>query len=505
MDLATTRRPWRRAVAVAGAATALFFGAACSSGANDATPSTAAQLAADSVPSTASTSTTTFPPTTTRALTPVPGAAGAGDVAFPGLGNGGYDVAAYTIAIDARPDDPAIRATTRIDAVATIDLGSFNLDFHGLTLRSVRVDGTDATFARGGDELTVTPSKPIAMRTKFSVDVAYDGIPEPLSDPDIGRVGWLDIGPTSYVVGEPHGAHTWFPGNDHPSDKATFEIRITVPVGVTAVANGVLREKRDAGESSTWIWDQREPMATYLAMVAIGDFTIQMGEGPHGLPLRNVFATRLAAASTAATARTAEMIDVLESWFGAYPFATYGALVVDDGFGFALETQTLSLFPRSIAVSTNASQRIQVHELAHQWFGDSLSLSRWQDIWLNEGFATYAESLWLERTQVGFDIDREMQGFANKRYGPIAKPTADSLFANAEYERGALVLHALRRTVGDQVFSAIMLDYATTFRHSTVSTESFIALVDRHTGEPMNAFFDQWLNAPVTPPLPPPR
>lgn len=505
MDLATTRRPWRRAVAVAGAATALFFGAACSSDSNDATPSTVAEVAADPTTSTTSTTTTTTLPPTTRALAPMPGAADVGDVTFPGLGNGGYDVAAYTIAIDARPDDPAIRATTRIDAVATIDLGSFHLDLHGLTLRSVRVNDTDAPFARDGDELVVTPSKPIAALAKFSVDIAYDGVPEPLRDPDIGRVGWLDIGPTSYVVGEPHGAHTWFPGNDHPSDKATFEIRVTVPLGVTAVANGVLREKRDAGESSTWIWDQREPMATYLAMVAIGDFTIQTGVGPHGLPLRHVFATRLAAASTAATARTPEMIEVLESWFGVYPFATYGALVVDDGFGFALETQTLSLFPRSIAVSTVASERIQVHELAHQWFGDSLSLSRWQDIWLNEGFATYAESLWLERTQLGFDIDREMQGFANKRYGPITQPTANSLFAEAEYERGALVLHALRRTVGDEVFSSIMLDYATTFRHSSVSTETFIALVNRHTGEPMNAFFDQWLNAPVTPPLPPPR
>ncbi|MEO5838572.1 MAG: M1 family metallopeptidase [Acidimicrobiales bacterium] len=506
MDLATTRRSWRRAVAVAGAATVLFFGSACSSDSNDATSSTADAGLADSTTSASTTaSTTTLPPTTTRALAPVAGAAGVGDVAFPRLGNGGYDVTAYSIAIDARPDDPAIRATTRIDAVAAVDLGSFHLDLHGFELRSVRVDNAAATFTRDGDELVVTPSKPIAARTKFSVDVAYDGFPEPLSDPDIGRVGWLDIGPTSYVVGEPHGAHTWFPGNDHPSDKATFEIRVTVPVGVTAVANGVLKEKRDTGESTIWIWDQREPMATYLAMVAIGDFTIQTGVGPHGLPLRHVFATRLAAASAVATARTAEMVDVLESWFGAYPFATYGALVVDDGFGFALETQTLSLFPRSIAVNTTTSQRIQVHELAHQWFGNSLSLSRWQDIWLNEGFATYAEALWLERTQDGYNIDREMQLFANKRYGPIAQRTADGLFDDAVYERGALVLHALRRTVGDQVFSAIMLDYATTFRHGSVDTAAFIDLVNRHAGEPMNAFFDQWLNAPISPPLPAPR
>jgi aminopeptidase N len=497
MDRAS-KSSWRNFGAAVAAA--LILASGCSSGSDRAEPVPATEA---TTTSTTTTTTTTLRPTTTRALVPVAGAGGVGDVAFPELGNTGYDVVSYAIAIDARPADPAIRATARLSAIATNDLGSFHLDLHGLTVASVLVDTRPATFAREGDELVVTPSAPIAARTTFAVEVAYEGVPEPLRDPDIGRVGWLDIGATSYVVGEPHGGHTWFPSNDHPSDKATFEISITVPANVTAVANGVLREKRaGANDTTTWIWDQREPMATYLAMVAIGDFTIETGQGPHGLPLRHVFASRLAPAASGAMARTPEMIDVLESWFGPYPFATYGALVIDDGFGFALETQTLSLFPRSIAVRTTASERIQVHELAHQWFGDSLSLSKWQDIWLNEGFATYAESLWLERTQTGYNIDREMLTYANKGFGPISAPTADTLFADAQYERGALVLHALRRTVGDVIFSAIVLDYATTFRHANVDTAAFIALVNRHTGEPMNAFFDKWLNAPVAPPLP---
>jgi aminopeptidase N len=497
---ATSRRSWRRRGAAIVAA--LLVASACSSGRTDDSATSPDASTTTSTTTTTTSTTTTRPPTTTRAITPIAGAGGVGDVAFPGLGNGGYDVVKYTIAIDARPDDPAIRATTRIDATAVADLGSFHLDLHGFALRSVQVDGRAATFTREGDEVVVTPSAPVVARSLFAVDVVYDGIPEPLSDPDIGRVGWIDIGATSYVVGQPHGGHTWFPGSDHPSDKAVFEIRVTVPNNVTAVANGVLREKRPNGDTTTWVWDQRESMATYLAMVAIGDFAIESGDGPRGLPLRHVFATRLAPAASAATARTAEMIDVLESWFGRYPFSTYGALVVDDGFGFALEAQTLSLFPRSIAVRTTASERIQVHELAHQWFGNSLSLARWQDIWLNEGFATYCESLWLERTQPGYDIDREMQSYANKGFGPVAAPTADTLFADAVYERGALVLHALRRTVGDVVFSAIVLDYATAFRHATVDTAAFVALVNRHAGQSMGAFFDQWLNAPVTPPLP---
>src|SRR5438477_338235 len=362
-------------------------------------------------------------------------------VACPGGGPGG------------RMDRATTRRSWRTGATAVVAVST-------LFFLIASCSSNPATFTREGDELVVTPISAVLDDAHFSVDVSYDGVPDPLHDPDIGRVGWIDIGPTSYVVGEPHGAHAWFPGNDHPSDKAIFEFRVTVPTGVVAVANGTLSEQRVAGATTMWIWDQSEPMATYLATVAIGDFTIQTGVGPHGLPLRNVFATRLAAAAADATARTAEMIEVLESWFGPYPFSTYGALVVDDGFGFALETQTLSLFPRSIAVRTTASQRIQVHELAHQWFGDSLSMSRWQDIWLNEGFATYTESLWLERTQPGYDIDREMQSFANKKYGPITHPTSDTLFGNAEYERGAIVLHALRRTVGDEIFFAILRDYA---------------------------------------------
>lgn len=493
-----TQRPsWRTFGAAIAAALVLASG--CSSGSETTEPAPTSE----STTTITSTTTTTRPTTTTRAIVPIAGGGGVGDVAYPGLGNTGYDVVSYAISIDARPADPAIRAVTRITATALNDLGSFNLDLHALTVSSVVVDTRPAPFVRQGDELIITPTAPIATRTTFTVEVAYEGVPDPLRDPDIGRVGWLDIGPTSYVVGQPHGGHTWFPGNDHPSDKATFEFNITVPSTVTAVANGVLREKRaGAADTTTWIWDQREPMATYLAMVAIGDFTIETGTGPRGLPLRHVFATRLAPAASGAMARTAEMIDVLESWFGPYPFATYGALVVDDGFGFALETQTLSLFPRSIAVRSTASERIQAHELAHQWFGDSVSLTKWQDIWLNEGFATYSESLWLERTQPGYNIDREMQSYANKGFGPISAPTADSLFADAVYERGALVLHALRRTVGDVTFSAIVLDYATTFRHANANTAAFVELVSRHAGQPMNAFFDQWLNAPVTPPLP---
>jgi aminopeptidase N len=176
--------------------------------------------------------------------------------------------------------------------------------------------------------------------------------------------------------------------------------------------------------------------------------------------------------------------------------------VIDAPFSYALETQTLSIFSRSIAVTTTRSERIQVHELAHQWFGDSLTLTRWQDIWLNEGFASYTESLWLERTQPGFDIDGEMSTYAAARYGPIGAPALANLFAAPVYLRGALVLHALRRTLGDTTFFAILSDYAMTHRNGNVDTTAFVAVVNKHAGRSMNDFVDQWINAPQAPALP---
>jgi aminopeptidase N len=303
---AARRSAWRAGVAVA-----VLIGigtGACSSGHDLGSTATTDGATTSVAPATTvATTTTTTAPTTTR-LDARPGGRGIGDAMFPDLGNGGYDVESYEISIDADTNDPAITATTVVVATATQDLSVFDLDLHGLTVSAVSIDGTAAVVARDADELIITPSVAIARGRRFTVSVSYSGAPEPLPDPDIGRVGWLRSGTTTYVVAEPNGAHTWFPSNDHPGDKATFVFRISVPSTVTAVANGVLRDKHTDGARTIWTWDQREPMATYLAQVAIGDFTVHTAEGPHGIVVRHAFATRIDAVAAAATARTGDRI-----------------------------------------------------------------------------------------------------------------------------------------------------------------------------------------------------
>ena len=260
----------------------------------------------------------------------------------------------------------------------------------------MRVDGAEAAFARVREELTIAPAEPIASGETFVVEVTYHGAPHPKLSPALPfPVGWTNTeSGQSYVAAEPDAAHTWFPANDHPLDKATFSFRITVPRGVTAAANGSLVEQIPAAEGVTWIWELSSPMAPYLATVVIGEFDIVIDEASSevaGIPIRNVLPAGSSSSDWPALGRQGEMILFLEGLFGPFPFATYGIAIVDE-FPTALENQTLSIFgPQSV------NEAILVHELAHQWFGDSVSLGQWSDIWLNEGFASYAQWLWTER------------------------------------------------------------------------------------------------------------
>ncbi len=462
-----------------------------------------AERATTTVAATTPATTSTAPVRTTTPTTgPAPtDPAGAGDTYFPTLGNGGYDVGRYDVTI--RADPPATDIAVRVDiaATATAALASFHLDLAGLTVESVAVDGAPASYRRDDAELIVTPVRPIAAGERFVTTVRYSGSPTPLRDPGQITVGWQRAGTTTFVVSEPNGAHSWLASNDHPSDKATFGFRIDVPEGITAAANGTLVSSSTDGGRTTWVWESTEPMATYLATVAIGDLTIVDGGDHHGVRVRHVFPTALASQLTSAFARTPDLIDVLDDLFGPFPFADYGALVIDARLGYALETQTLSLFDRAIALSSS-SEVFQVHELAHQWFGDSVTPSAWRDIWLNEGFATYAEHLYRERTEPGYDTNAQMRRLASRTYPPIGDPGRTELFSRAVYDRGALVLHALRRTVGDDTFFTIVRAWATERRHGTASTDDFVALASRVAGHGAGVLVHTWLEAEHLPPLP---
>jgi aminopeptidase N len=438
------------------------------------------------------------------------GEASIGDPYYPGAGNGGIDVRDYSLRIRTSPPDPAIRATASVTIRATHALRSFHLDLRGLTVDGVRVDGRAADFERAGSELVVRPTRPIAKGRTFVTRVRYHGVPATVvdpSDPDLSiPLGW-NRAPDGdvWVVSEPVGAQTWFPANDHPSDKATFRFRIDVPATVAVASNGRLTEGRVRAGRRVWHWEMRAPMASYLATVVIAPMREQTTASPAGIPIRNFFPTDTYDEDVENFAVTGAMIDWFATRFGPFPFDEYGVVVVDHDLGYALENQTMSIFGRDMLGTDPDGVETVAHELAHQWFGDSVGIRRWSDIWLNEGFATYAQYLWEEHAEPGFDIDRFMANLRAEEARDLHRPLdpgPTNEFTPSVYDRGALTLHALRRTVGDEKFFEILRTWTARHRHATATTAQFVALAQRVSGMPLAEFFDAWLRDDEVPVLP---
>lgn len=428
-----------------------------------------------------------------------PGAPGIGDNYYPGLGNGGYDVDHYHVDLEYRADG-TVAAEVSIAAVATQNLSGLNLDFVGWEIDSLAIDGTDADFERDGHELVINPTR-IPLERTFEVKIAYHGTPTPMPSAALPlEIGWL-TGPDGeqFVVAEPDAAHSWFPANDHPLDKATFTFTLTVPVGFVGAANGELTRTIAGSTTTTYEWSMDAPMAPYLATVVIGDgwqlVNDPVSTAEAGLPIRNVLPADLVGDTPAALERTGEMIHVLETAFGPYPFDRYGIAVVD-GFQHALENQTLSVFGKAI-VEAPFFEYVHVHEIAHQWFGNSVSVAQWSDIWLNEGFATFAELLWVEhRFGPGAyreEVANRMDVATAAGYGPPGTPPSDDLFNGSVYLRGALVLVALRDEVGDGPFFETLRTYAARYAHSNATTEDFIALAEEVSDRDLTELFSTWL------------
>ncbi len=647
-----------------------------------------------------------------------PGAPGGGDPYFPLDGNGGYDVRHYLLALSYDPATDVLAGSATISARATQNLSSFNLDFEGLTVRSITVDGRSAEWSRDGGELTVVPRRGLRSGSHFTTVVTYDGIPATIIEPGLGESGFFHTDDGAIVVGEPDVAATWFPVNDHPVDKAAYTFEITAPADLQVVANGVLERSRTRQGSTTWTWNAREPMASYLAMMAIGEFDVrayrddgvrfwdaldpdlfvptlprtgagyalsQVGDlsykrltrtisvpaagaqlsfwvtrdtepnwdfafveahtvgqddwttlpdvnghtsqdtgsscpfwlslhpflehyqtdngdgtcsptgssgqwwaasGPSGeyelwsvdlsafantdvevsisyasddiVQLRGLFVDDVTVSTGPGTtsfeddgdtfdgwtvpgapagsepnpndwvagtedlappttgevaegslARQGEIIDFLSDAFGRYPFTAAGGIVDDlDGLAFALENQTRPIYSKAFFGDPVSGDAVVVHELAHQWYGDSLALEAWQHIWLNEGFATYAEWLWSEREGLG-TAQEVFDSFYNG-FPPddpfwsvtIGDPGPTNLFDFAVYARGAMTLHQLRLTVGDDDFFQILRRWASSQRGGTVTTAEFISLAERISGQQLDDLFETWLFTPGRPDLP---
>ena len=431
------------------------------------------------------------------------GSPGLGDPNFPLLGNGGYDVAHYTLDLAVDVQDNVITGTTTIRATATQPLSTFNLDLLGLTVDAVSVDDEPAAFTRSAHELTISPQEPLSAGELFTTVVRYSGTPEPLTDPDLAFIsqGWNNRDGTIFVVSEPGGAMTWYPSNNHPLDKAGYTMRVTVDAPNVVAANGVLVDTIETGDQVTYVWEMAQPMATYLATLAIGDFVRVEEPGPDGTLIRHYFPRDMVESLTEDFANTDELVGFYSDLIGPYPFDEYGVVVMPFPLGFALETQTLSVFGTDMTM-----EGVNAHELVHQWFGNDVSPAAWNETWLNEGFASYLQKLWSEEELGSELLDEGMRQYYDAMRQMETPPPGDvdegDMFSMAVYERGAWVLHALRLEIGDERFRQVLRTYYDRFKGSNATTADFIAVANEVSGQELTEFLNGWIYAAEMPAIP---
>jgi aminopeptidase N len=460
------------------------------------------------------------------------GAPGAGDAYFPYAGNGGYDVQHYDLDITYTPP-PAVPAplvgqfegVATIDLVATQDLDAFNLDLRGMEVESVTIDGKMLRELRTPGqrgrvdgpvwwheqddeqriwELTLQPRPKIKAGTSVEVVVEYGG--ETTRPRDIGGdlYGWVTMRDGAFVANQPDGAMTWYPVSDHPTDKASYSFEITVPEGKVAVANGLpSRDPVTTDGWTTWFWDAPDLQASYLTTASVGDYEVRPTYySSSGIPILDFVDTKLTTnqrnTSNASLSWQPEMLDLFEELFGPYPFNSYGSIVDNDSVGYALETQTRPIY------SSQANEGTVAHEAAHMWFGNAVSPARWQDIWLNEGWATYLTWIWndhrgIRTVQQAFDAWYAPARTPAYWALPIGDPGPTNLFATQVYNRGAATVHALRVKIGDEAFFAGARLWLERYDDATGTTEDFITVYEEVSGQDLTEFFDIWLFRPVKP------
>ncbi|PPK70563.1 M1 family metallopeptidase [Actinokineospora auranticolor] len=432
-----------------------------------------------------------------------PGAGTSGDPYLPENGNGGYRTLHYDIDLNYRVGPGRLDGRARITAVATQALSRFSVDLSGLRAGKVTVDGKAVRHAQRGRKLVITPQRPLADGARFTVDIRYTGSPAPVPS-RWGEIGWDYLDDGVIVASQPVGAPSWFPCNDHPSDKATYRISVTTATPYQVIATGVLEAKQSAASTTTWQFRLSQPTPTYLVSVQIGRYaeysfaTVPM--------MHAAIPARLAGRFAHDFGRQPQMLVEFERMFGPYPFEQYGVVVVDAELDAPIEAQSVSVFGTNHLDGKRGSERLVAHELAHQWFGNSLTVAQWRHIWLNEGFANYAEWLWSEVSG-----GEPAEAHAHRAWQRVAAmpqdlklsdPGVRRLFDDRVYLRGALTLHALRRRMGETAFFALVKVWTSANRHGSVTTDGFVTLAQRHTPWPLDELFTAWLHNPALPRLP---
>lgn len=424
--------------------------------------------------------------------TPTPGSDGAGDGYYPQDGNGGYDVANYELAIDYDPASHQLDGLQMVTARATQDLSSFNLDLTGLTVTSVKVNGSAATFERAGQhELVITPDQPLNQGTEFVAEIAYNGNPGPIDDPRLGLNGWQysDSG-GAFVSGEPHSATTWYPVNDTPRDKATFHLAVTVPDEWGVIANGRKQATQKSANGTTHLWAEETPVAPYLTTVAIDKWQFHEANLADGTPVVSAFAPGTSDATKAADARLPEVLDFLSSKFGEYPVDAAGGIYLTEPIGFSLETLS-----RPIYSGQAGDLETIVHENAHQWYGDSVAVQNWKDVCLNECFASYATWMWAKYNdnQNLDDYYRSMVETVDDEFwaGKLYDMGPGNEFTSV-YSKGPMALHALRHQIGEQAFNKLLRTWPSLHQDGNATLPQFQRYAQVVSGQDLSEFFAAW-------------
>jgi aminopeptidase N len=375
---------------------------------------------------------------------------------------------------------------------------------------SATVDGVREPAAHTGDHtLSVPTGHPLARDSRTTLVVTYHGIPHSIAFPsNRGDAGeGLGLRPTTggeaWTMQEPYGADTWYPVNDHPSDEATYSIAVTVPAGWTAVASGTPGAVDQQGTTVTYHYGSTDPVASYVTTLAIGKYTKVTPAGA-GIPVTCWLRTGRDEAFTPAVEKVPELLRWLTDHFGPYPFPSAGVVIVDSSS--AMETQQMVTFggQHTGAVDTNGTDEVLLHELSHQWFGDAVTPTNWLGLWLNEGWAMYAEMMWTIDQHMATDaqwvsVAVRLDSNSRQEAGPPGHPKVNHFAEDNVYLGPAMMLREIRKKVGDREFFALARDWVQTQKDQSVDRALFTAFVNRHTGQDFTALIDRWLDSPTMP------
>ncbi|MBW8763766.1 MAG: M1 family metallopeptidase [Microbacterium sp.] len=422
----------------------------------------------------------------------------------PHAGDARIRVEHYDLDLDYKLTTNRLTATAVIDVRIAQETTTFGLDLVGLRAKKVRVEGLPkAGFSQTDRKLKIALGAPVEAGTVLQVAVDYAGAPKPRRT-RWGALGWEELEDGLLVASQPTGAPTWFPCNDVPYDKATYRMRVTTDPGYAVV--GSVPPKRSTSKGrAVWDFDIAVPTATYLMTLQIGQYDEE--RMPLGAVAGRVFFPRgLTARVHADLEDLARMMTVFEEAFGPYPFAEYTVVVTADELEIPLEALASAIFGANHIDGEHGLERLIAHELAHQWFGNSVGVARWQDIWLNEGFACYAEWIWLEASGGPSAHAKALAHHARladlEQDVVLGDPGPDAMFDDRVYKRGALTLHALRLTIGDEAFFRVLRTWTAERAYATAVTADFIALASAVSGSALDAVFSPWLDQSAVPPLP---